>query len=104
MAAELPPDFGPPLQRNSPVPLWAQTEQRIVRLIREGRLGPGQRLDPQPVLCRRLAVSRSTLRQALGGLRRRGVVIIGPGRGAYVADDVREHLDELTHYQPERHQ
>lgn len=104
MVTELPPDFGPPLQRNSPIPLWAQIEQRIAGSIRDGRLRPGQRLEPQPVLCRRFAVSRSTLRQALEGLQRRGVVIAGPSRGTYVTDHVRDHLDELTHYQPERHQ
>ena len=41
------------------------------------------------MLCRRFAVSRSTLRQALEGLQRRGVVIAGPNRGTYVADDAR---------------
>lgn len=99
MGSELLPDFGPPLARNSPVPLWAQVEQRLVSSIWDGTLVPGERLEPQLVLCRRFAVSRSTLRQALHGLQRRGVIVSGPRRGAYVAINVHDLLDDLANYQ-----
>lgn len=86
MAAELPPDFGPPLNRSSPVPLWAQVEESIGRAIADGRLAPGQRLEPEARLCRRFSVSRPTLRQALVGLRRRGLITGQPGTGTFIID------------------
>lgn len=85
-SASLPPDFGPPLNRSSPVPLWAQVEERLDQSIADGRLAPGQRLEPEAALCRRFSVSRSTLRQALNGLRRRGMITGHPGAGTFVID------------------
>jgi DNA-binding GntR family transcriptional regulator len=85
MTVELPPDFGPALHRSSPVPLWAQVEESIDQAIVDGRLAPGQRLEPEARLCRRFSVSRPTLRQALTRLRRRGLVTGRPGSGTFIS-------------------
>lgn len=66
------------------MPLWAQVEESIGRAIDDGRLLPGQRLEPEERLCRRFSVSRQTLRQALTRLRRRGLVAGRPGTGTFV--------------------
>ncbi|MFN3937304.1 MAG: GntR family transcriptional regulator [Gemmobacter sp.] len=59
----------------------------IVRDIRrgltEGRYVPGQRLA-EPDLMRRYAVSRSTVREALGRLAAEGLVRLDPHRGARI--------------------
>jgi DNA-binding GntR family transcriptional regulator len=88
VTGELPPDFGPPLNRSSPVPLWVQVEESLSRAIVDGRLAPGQRLEPEAQLCRRFSVSRPTLRQALAGLRRSGLVTGRPGTGTFVAGHI----------------
>jgi DNA-binding GntR family transcriptional regulator len=67
------------------VPLWAQVEESIGRAIADGRLSPGQRLEPEALLCRRFSVSRPTLRQALNSLRRRGLITSRPGSGTFIA-------------------
>jgi len=85
VTAELPPDFGPALHRSSPVPLWVQVEESIGQAIVDGRLSPGQRLEPEALLCRRFSVSRPTLRQALTSLRRRGLITSRPGSGTFIA-------------------
>ena len=85
MTEELPPDFGPALHRSSPVPLWAQVEESIGRAILDGRLTPGQRLEPEALLCRRFSVSRPTLGKALTSLRHRGLITSRPGSGTFIA-------------------
>jgi GntR family transcriptional regulator len=67
------------------VPLWAQVEESIGRAILDGRLTPGQRLEPEALLCHRFSVSRPTLRKALNGLRRRGLITSRPGSGTFIA-------------------
>jgi GntR family transcriptional regulator len=52
--------------------------------ITEGRLAPGQRLPPEPVLADRLGVSRGTLREAMRTLAEEGYVRRAPGAGTHV--------------------
>jgi GntR family transcriptional regulator len=53
-------------------------------LITEGRLAPGERLPPEPVLADRLGVSRTTLREAMRTLAEEGYVRRAPGAGTHV--------------------
>jgi len=60
--------------------------ERICDRIRAGALLPGDRLPPERQLARELAVSRTSVRQALQALAERGVVESRQGDGTYVAD------------------
>jgi GntR family transcriptional regulator len=53
-------------------------------LIADGRLVPGERLPPEPVLADRLGVSRGTLREAMRTLAEEGYVRRSPGAGTHV--------------------
>ena len=66
-------------------PLHAIIAGRVEARIRAGEWAPGDRLPPERELCRDLAVSRATLRQALGALEQRGRVTRHQGRGTFVA-------------------
>ncbi len=52
--------------------------------IINGRLGPGERLDPEE-LARRFAVSRTPIREAIQQLAGSGLVTVAPKRGTFVA-------------------
>ena len=56
-----------------------------VRLIRTGKLQPGQLLLPEPKLAKKHRVSRTTLRRGFAELVRKGLIIKKPGRGTFVA-------------------
>ncbi|MDX9834001.1 MAG: FadR/GntR family transcriptional regulator [Desulfobulbus sp.] len=60
--------------------------ERIRDRIRAGTLAPGDQLPPERQLARELAVSRTSVRQALQALAERGVVVSRQGDGTYVAD------------------
>ena len=62
--------------------------ERICEQIRAGALLPGDRLPPERQLARELAVSRTSVRQALQALAERGVVESRQGDGTYVADEL----------------
>ncbi len=57
------------------------TVERLATAIRLGALVHGQRLPPERVLAERLAVSRTTLREAIAALRDSGLVTTTRGRG-----------------------
>jgi GntR family transcriptional regulator len=78
----------PVLERRRGVPAHAQIERWLMDEIITGMIGPGDRLPGERELAAALRVSRMTLRQALGGLTRRGVLVRLPGRsgGAFVAE------------------
>lgn len=63
--------------------LHEQTTARLRDLIVKGMLAPGARLT-EVDLCRRLAISRTPLREALKVLASEGLVQIHPHRGASV--------------------
>jgi GntR family transcriptional repressor for pyruvate dehydrogenase complex len=60
--------------------------QQIQRLIADGALKPGDRLPPERELAERLAVSRSSLRDAIRTLELVGLVVPRQGEGTVVAD------------------
>jgi DNA-binding GntR family transcriptional regulator len=77
--------------------LHEEVAGRLREWITEGLLAPGERLNER-VLCARLAVSRTPLREAFKVLAAQNLVVLHPHRGASVAapspQDVR-HLFEL---------
>jgi GntR family transcriptional regulator len=78
------------LQSEHPEPLWLRAAETIRDQVSEGALRPGSRLPPERDLCRRLDISRVTLRRALLQLVDDGVLKPSHGRGWYVAADERK--------------
>jgi GntR family transcriptional regulator len=78
------------LQSDNPEPLWLRAAETIREQVSEGALRPGSRLPPERDLCRRLDISRVTLRRALLQLVDEGVLRPSHGRGWYVASDERK--------------
>lgn len=72
------------LERESHVAMHAQIADQLARQITAGTLAPGQRLEPENALARRLGVSRVTVRQALQKLAKTGLVVRKQGKGTYV--------------------
>ncbi len=68
-------------------------QQQIKELILARGLRPGASLPPEPELMSVLAVSRSSLREAIKGLQARGIVTVEHGRGTFVC---RPTLDPLV--------
>jgi DNA-binding GntR family transcriptional regulator len=64
--------------------LHEEVAGRLREWITEGVLAPGERLNER-VLCSRLAVSRTPLREALKVLAAQNLVVLHPHRGASVA-------------------
>lgn len=81
---------------------FEQTVERLGRAIRMGMLAPGERLPSERELARRLALSRSTVREALRVLQESGYLEArrGRGGGTFVSaelpgDDARPPEDEV---------
>lgn len=72
------------LDRNSPVPLYHQIAQPLEELINSGKLQPGQLIEDEVSMARRLAVSRPTARRALQDLVGRGLLTRRRGVGTRV--------------------
>lgn len=57
--------------------LSSMAEERLRELISSGELAVGQRLPTEPQLAAELGIARSTLREALAGLAREGILARG---------------------------
>jgi len=90
-----------PIKRNSPVsePLSDALSRRLEQLILDGTLKPGRKIPSERQLAERLGVSRNILREALRGLRGRGLIETRHGQGSVVARLVPGHhgTNPLTH-------
>jgi len=75
----------PPLNPNSPLPLYHQLSEIVREWIEDGRYSPGDHLPTEDELARTFAVSRATVREAMRGLSGQGLIEIRRGKGAYVA-------------------
>src|SRR5215213_4085323 len=91
MAQAGPSERGPALDAVfkpvQPPSTFEETVERLGTAIRLGILAPGSQLPPERVLAEELAISRSTLRQALTTLTQSGHLVAVRGRagGTFVA-------------------
>ena len=77
--------------------LYARVEDVLASDIANGTLLPGARLPAEHSLTERFAVSRTTIRQAIQNLIRRGLVEIRRGKGTFVTlPKISQELTELT--------
>lgn len=65
---------------------YARIEEELSERIRGGILRPGDRIPPERELAAQLGVSRMTVRQALGRLADRGLLVRQQGRGTFVME------------------
>jgi GntR family transcriptional regulator len=79
----------------SPTPLYAQLESLLAAQIASAALPPGTRLPNEDELVKSYAVSRTTVRQTIQNLIRRGLVEIRRGKGTFVLQP--RLTQELTH-------
>lgn len=79
---------------------WRAVETCLTAEIRDGQLGPGQRLPPEPALMARFAVGRHSVRRAVAALQARGLVQTLQGSGTYVrpAAVLEYRLSERTRF------
>lgn len=83
--ADMPPQDGEKLDRESSIPLYQQLKDILRQQIELGVFHSGRRLPSEEDLCRRYGVSRITIRQALQSLSSEGLLVRGKGRGLIVA-------------------
>ena len=90
------PSARPPATASPTLPF--ALAERLREMIIEGALAPGCRLNER-VLCERLGVSRTPLREALRLLAAEGLVDLQPNRSAQVValsnDDIRESFEVM---------
>jgi GntR family transcriptional regulator len=82
---------------NSPLPLYAQVESILAAGIADGTYPAGSQLPNEDELVERHAVSRTTIRQTIQNLMRRGLVEIRRGKGTFVLPPkITQELTELS--------
>jgi GntR family transcriptional regulator len=87
------------LSRDDPVPIYEQLAAIIAAKIAAGRFASGERLPTELDLAQDYAISRETVRQALGVLERRGLVVRRRAKGTFVAvPRVSQDLAELRSF------
>lgn len=58
--------------------------ERLLELIKEDQLEPGDKIPSEVALARRFGVSRSSIREAISQLQTRGVLEVRPRSGSYL--------------------
>src|ERR1700747_3734510 len=82
---------------HSPLPLYAQVESILATGIVGGTFPSGSQLPNEDELIERYAVSRTTIRQTIQNLMRRGLVEIRRGKGTFVLQPkITQELTELS--------
>lgn len=66
-------------------PLYVRAAEAIKDIVVAEQLPLGARLPPEHVLCARLGVGRSTVREALKALEREGMLVSRQGAGTFIA-------------------
>lgn len=88
----------PVLDREAPLPLYAQLKDALLREIRDGGLQPGDRFPSEATIQDRYRVSRATVRQALAELEEGGVIRKVQGLGSFVSRPKIRHVPLLTSF------
>ncbi len=72
------------IDRTSSTPLHAQIAEPLAKLIEDGAIEPGTRLEDEVSMAERLKVSRPTARRAMETLTNRGLIVRRRGAGTQV--------------------
>lgn len=85
------------LQRNHPLPLYAQLKDTLRSDLLTGRLRAHEQLPSERELCARFRVSRMTVRQALLDLTREGLIYSRVGKGTFASEPkINQQLKTLS--------
>jgi len=76
----------PDLKVSSPVPLYEQIVSHVTSSVARGDLQPGERLPAVRDLAERWEVGVNTMTRAWEILQGRGVLVVGQGKGTFVAE------------------
>ncbi|MHC4778522.1 MAG: GntR family transcriptional regulator [Planctomycetota bacterium] len=71
---------------DSPMPVYAQVEEQLARLIASSTYGPGEKIPSVRELAVALRVNPLTVSKAYGRLADRGLVKTHRGKGVFVAE------------------
>lgn len=74
----------PEIDHYSPTPLYIQVADMLREQIAAGELPPGRPLPSQRTLIQEHGLARGTVARAIAILVEEGLVVIVPGKGAYV--------------------
>ncbi len=86
-----------PLTREFGVPLYQQIQHLLRHRINNGEYAPGSKIPSESELCRELAVSRITVREALRHLVRARMLVKVHGKGTFVAADTPRRLTTVKY-------
>jgi GntR family transcriptional regulator len=75
-----------PLDKGSYIPLYMQLFSRLIKMIDNGELKPGDKLVSERELADTLNISRITARQSIQALLESGLVYREQGRGTFIAE------------------
>jgi GntR family transcriptional regulator len=89
----------PPVDRDSPIPIFEQIKDRLEGAIAAGALVANGRIPSERELSSRYGVSRMTIRQAIGALVRTGTLYARSGKGTFVAErKIEQPLQRLSSF------
>jgi GntR family transcriptional regulator len=86
-----------PLTREFGLPLYQQINHLLRHRIATGEYAPGSKIPSESELCRELAVSRVTVREALRELVRADMLVKKHGKGAFVAANTPQRLQTVKY-------
>ncbi|AWM85827.1 GntR family transcriptional regulator [Microvirga sp. 17 mud 1-3] len=78
-----------PLDEGNPTPLYLQLQQSIEEAVRKGTIKADDALPGERDLAKQLGVSRVTVRKAITGLVKKGVLVQRWGSGTFIAPQMR---------------
>ena len=73
-----------PVKDNENTPVYKQLRELLESKIASGELNPGDKIFTEARLSEEFQVSRTTIRRALSGLEKEGLIIRLPGKGTFV--------------------
>ena len=92
------PQFLRPLDESSSLPLYQQLQRKLRQAIESRMLGTDDALPPERDLAEELSVSRMTVRKAIEGLVKEGLLVRRHGSGTFVSTRVEKNFSKLTSF------
>ena len=83
------------VQKRSTVQIASQA---IIDFLKEGEIKPGEKMPSEIEMCKRLGISRATLREGYRQLETMGYINLVSGRGAFVAEGKNGKVEEVSNY------
>lgn len=81
------------IKKQSPIPIFKQIVEQVIKAIENGEINPGDRLFPIRSIANQFSINPATVAKAYTELEKMGIIVTGGRMGSYISENIQLPLN-----------